>query len=71
MGGTKEGGYKAMTTNTSRYGADFYKRIGHIGGSSPKTKPAGFAAMPRWKRVAAGKKGGAISVRKKSDAKRV
>jgi hypothetical protein len=71
MPGTKEGSARAAATNIRRYGKDFYKRIGHLGGSSPKTKPSGFAAMPRWKRVAASKKGGAISVRKKSDAKRV
>ena len=39
---------------------DHYRKIGHLGGSSKKTKPSGFAAMPRRKVVAAGKKGGKI-----------
>jgi general stress protein YciG len=64
MPGTIEGAAKASNTNKERYGADYYKRIGKIGGNSPKTKPSGFAAMPRAFRIAAGRKGGAVSRRR-------
>lgn len=41
MSGTKQGGLKAAKSNMDRHGADFYKRIGAIGGSVRGTK--GFA----------------------------
>jgi general stress protein YciG len=66
MAGNKAGGAKAAATNIARYGKNHYKEIGKIGGSAPKSRPAGFAAMPREFRVAAGKKGGAVSRRKPS-----
>jgi hypothetical protein len=58
MAGTQVGGKKAGETNKKKYGEDFYKRIGSLGGQTETTKPKGFAAMPEWKRQAAGKAGG-------------
>lgn len=62
MAGTLAGGRAAAKTNKARYGKDYYKRIGKIGGSRSTT--GGFAANPelaRW----AGAKGGRVSRRKK------
>ena len=42
MAGTKAGGAKAAATNKSKYGTDFYSRIGKKGGEAGKT--GGFAA---------------------------
>lgn len=42
MAGTKKGGQKAASTNKSKYGADFYARIGAMGGRNGHT--GGFAA---------------------------
>lgn len=42
MAGTIEGGKKAATTNQTKYGPDFYARIGSIGGRKGKT--GGFAS---------------------------
>jgi general stress protein YciG len=63
MSGTKEGSAKAAATNIRRHGKDFYKRIGHLGGSSPKTRPAGFATMSREAVSAAGRKGGKVTAK--------
>lgn len=60
MSGTKAGGLKAAKTNLEKYGDDFYKRIGHIGGQNGHT--GGFAADRELAR-AAGAKGGRISRR--------
>lgn len=62
MAGTRLGGQRAAATNKVRHGADFYKRIGKIGGANGTT--GGFAANPELARIA-GKKGGQISRRKK------
>lgn len=43
MSGTKLGGKRAATTNTARYGSDFYQRIGKIGGT--KSRNGGFASL--------------------------
>lgn len=60
MAGTKAGGAKASATNRERYGQDFYKRIGQIGGRNGHT--GGFASDPELARRA-GRKGGRISRR--------
>lgn len=60
MSGTKLGGMKARNTNIERYGKDFYKKIGAIGGRNGHT--GGFAANPELARLA-GKKGGHMSSR--------
>lgn len=62
MSGNKEGGKKAAITNILKYGEDFYSRIGTIGGKNGHT--GGFYNNPELARRA-GKKGGAISRRKK------
>ena len=60
MSGTKIGGAKARETNLSKYGKDFYKRIGKIGGQNGHT--GGFASNRALARIA-GAKGGRISRR--------
>lgn len=62
MAGTKTGGKAAASTNKSKYGADFYARIGAMGGKKGTT--GGFAANRELARVA-GAKGGRISRRTK------
>lgn len=41
MSGTRAGGLKAAATNKSRYKADFYQKIGAMGGA--KSRGGGFA----------------------------
>jgi hypothetical protein len=60
MAGTKAGGAKAAQTNKSKYGKDFYARIGAIGGKNGRT--GGFHANRELARIA-GRKGGLISRR--------
>lgn len=42
MAGTKEGGQRAAATNKARHGADFYARLGRLGGKNSHT--GGFAS---------------------------
>lgn len=65
MAGTKEGGKQAAITNKKKYGADFYAKIGAIGGKLGKT--GGFYANRELARIS-GAKGGAISRRGKRTA---
>jgi uncharacterized protein len=65
MAGTKNGGKSAAATNKAKYGADFYARIGAMGGKKGHT--GGFAANRELARVA-GAKGGRISRRTKKVA---
>jgi hypothetical protein len=60
MAGTVEGGKAAAKTNIEKYGADFYRRIGQIGGRKGRT--GGFWANRELARIA-GAKGGRISRR--------
>lgn len=60
MAGTKAGGRAAAATNKSKYGADFYAKIGAKGGKLGTT--GGFAANRDLARIA-GAKGGRISRR--------
>lgn len=60
MAGTKAGGVAAAKTNKAKYGDDFYKRIGTIGGSMGHT--GGFYQNRKLARIA-GAKGGRISRR--------
>jgi hypothetical protein len=62
MAGTKKGGAAAAQTNRKKYGADFYARIGAMGGKKGTT--GGFYANRDLARVA-GAKGGRISRRNK------
>ena len=64
MAGTMNGGKAAAATNKKKYGADFYARIGAMGGKKGTT--GGFAANRELARVA-GAKGGRISRRSKKD----
>lgn len=63
MSGTVQGGIKAAATNKSKYGSDWYAKIGRIGGRHGHT--GGFAANPELARIA-GQKGGRISKRGKA-----
>lgn len=65
MAGTKNGGKAAASTNKAKYGADFYARIGAMGGKKGTT--GGFAANRELAREA-GAKGGRISRRSKKTA---
>lgn len=62
MAGTKVGGKAAASTNKKKYGADFYAKIGAMGGKKGRT--GGFYANRDLAR-AAGAKGGRISRRTK------
>ena len=62
MAGTKQGGKAAASTNKSKYGADFYAKIGAMGGKKGRT--GGFYANRELARIA-GAKGGRISRRTK------
>jgi general stress protein YciG len=63
MAGTIAGGQKAASTNKTKYGKDFYARIGQMGGKLGRT--GGFYANRELAREA-GRKGGRISRRGKS-----
>ena len=65
MAGTIAGGKAAASTNKTRYGSDFYAKIGAKGGKKGKT--GGFFANRELAR-AAGAKGGRISRRTKKDS---
>lgn len=62
MPGTKQGGLSAAKTNKDKYGADYYKRIGAMGGKLGRT--GGFYADRELARRA-GAKGGRLSRRGK------
>lgn len=71
MAGTKIGGKKTAITNIKRYGEDYYRNMGSIGGKRSRT--GGFASMKvgkdgltgKQRAVQAGYKGGKISRRSK------
>lgn len=63
MAGSRAGGIKAAEANKKRYGKDFYRNIGRIGGRNGHT--GGFAANPELARKA-GAIGGKISKRGKA-----
>lgn len=60
MSGTLKGGKAAAETNKKRYGADYYARIGAMGGAKGRT--GGFFANRELARIA-GAKGGKKSRR--------
>lgn len=72
MAGTRDGGAKAAATNKTKYGSDFYAKIGAKGGMKGKT--GGFASNKkgtdgltgRERARLAGSKGGKLSRRTKA-----
>lgn len=62
MPATREGGIKAALTNKKKYGEDFYKNIGKMGGL--KSRGGGFAAATPEQVREWGRKGGRKSRRK-------
>lgn len=73
MPGSVEGGKLAEATNKARYGEDYYKKMGKLGGAAPTSKPKGFGYMAlhdpeRLKAI--GSRGGSWTRRhKKSEAR--
>lgn len=73
MAGTKAGGQAAAATNKRKYGADFYGRIGAMGGKKGRTggfysslcDGCEFSPRQHKKAECAGAKGGRISRRTK------
>lgn len=69
MAGTKAGCLQASKVVRSKYGDDFYSRIGRMGGRAKV--PKGFALMPKEEVSKAGKKGGRANLYKKKPRKKV
>lgn len=78
MSGNKEGGAKTAITLKRKYGPDYFKRIGAMGGSAPYEGKKGFAAdnrtilnklfrKPKTAKIA-GQIGGRISKRTKKES---
>lgn len=69
MSGTHAGSIKAKNSLIADLGEEGYRKHlierGRKGGLSPKSKPAGFAAMNREKHLEASRKGGETSRRNK------
>jgi general stress protein YciG len=63
MAGTRKGGLKTAETNKAKYGDDFYKKMGAMGGKI--SRGGGFAA-DRQRAIESGRKGGRISKRGKA-----
>lgn len=63
MAGSRESSLRAAATTRRKHGDDFFKEAGRLGGAAPTAKPKGFAASGLASE--AGKKGGAISKRRK------
>ena len=63
MSGSRLGGLKAAETNKQKYGRDWYKKIGKIGGKA--CVPKGFAVNPELAKRA-GSTGGKLSKRGKA-----
>ena len=61
MAGTTIGGAKCAKTNKAKYGENYYKNIGSIGGKAKV--PKGFALMDAEKLSEVSRKGGRISRR--------
>ena len=57
MAGTIPGGIAAANTNKTKYGSDYYQKIGKMGGSV-KSPTKGFGSMSKEKIREAGAKGG-------------
>lgn len=62
MAGTLKGGKKAAATIKAKYGEDFYRIQGALGGRA--NVPKGFGVNPELARIA-GAKGGRISRKRK------
>ena len=67
MAGTKAGGLKTAATNKARYGEDYYRKLGQLGGRNGHT--GGFATMSYALRAKYGRMGGLKSRRGKAKAR--
>jgi hypothetical protein len=65
MSGTKAGGKLAAKTNKEKYGSDFYKRIGAVGGKLGHNGGFGQGEEGRKRASIYGRKGGLKSRRGK------
>lgn len=67
MAGSIAGGKLAAETNKLKYGEDYYKKIGSMGGKGDRgqRQDKGFGSMDPKKHEAASRKGGRISKRVK------
>ena len=54
---------EGMTTKKLNPLSEAAALMGMKGGRTPTDKKKGFAAMPKWKRVAAGRKGGSAKTK--------
>lgn len=74
MAGTKAGGKAAALTNKTKYGTDFYAKIGAVGGARGRNggfasgKVGGDGLTGRQRAAIAGARGGRISRRPKKNA---
>lgn len=64
MSGNKVGAAKAKLTNTAK-DPDYYTKLAIKGGSTPTTKPKGFAALDNAKRQEISASGGKAPRRRK------
>lgn len=64
MGGTKTGGKKALETIKKKSGEDYFRDLGHKGGSVSHPNTRYFTLHPEFAKEC-GRKGGSISRRKK------
>lgn len=68
MAGTKDGGKAAASTNKSKYGADFYAKIGAMGGKKGRTGGWYYLKMTNPEKLKEyGAMGGKLSRRGKSN----
>jgi hypothetical protein len=64
MAGTKAG----ALTSRKKYGDDYHKRIGKLGGTALHLKPIGFATLSKERVMELGMKGGLHGRRKETEA---
>lgn len=66
MSSTRAGGIKAAQTNKERYGNDFYRKVGKLGGT--KSRGGGFASVDSNMARLCGQLGGLTACYKRNPA---